>query len=256
MRSRHYLQLLSLLLAPWLCAAASGGERTPAELTDLETTADYAFYSEDVHLLARLVDGAATLADSDSMLAQYQYAHAAFRQLQRAVLGHDGKTAGRAGELCVRALDRLLERAPRDAEASALRAACNAYLALGGGMRGQLLALRVSEDLQMASTQAPRNPRVLLTRGLARWYRRDATAVDRAAARADFEAAARLFELPTTSNGGEPTWGAAEAWLYAGLAAAADGELLAARNCYEKSLLVAPDFAAARRALTALAATP
>jgi hypothetical protein len=256
MTPRRTPRLLAFLLC-WCLGTATAGElRTPDELADLETTADYAFYSEDAHLLARLVQDASALAASDSTLERYQYAHAAFRQLQRAVFDRDGKLADRAGNGCVRALDGLLERSPHHAEAMALRATCSAYLALAGGLRAQALALRVGADLEEASTLAPRNPRVLLARGLARWYRHDAGIADRAAARADFEASANLFDTLRVTPPGEPSWGGAEAWFYVGHAAAAAGDLLVARSAFEKALLIAPDFAAARRALHALAATP
>lgn len=256
MRARAWRRAVAVLLLTGFGLAAQAQPRTPEELADLETTADYAFYSEDAHLLARLVEGAAALASSDLPQERYQYAHAAFRQLQRAVLEHDRALAERAGAACEHSLEGLLQQTPRDAEAIALRATCSAYLALAGGLRARTLALRVGTWLEEAATLAPHNPRVLLARGLARWYRRDAGRADRAAARADFEAATRAFDIPGAGVPGAPSWGAAEAWLYAGRAAVAGGEPLLARSDYEKALLIAPDFAAARRALAALAAAP
>ena len=51
---------------------------------------------------------------------------------------------------------------------------------------------------------------------------------------------------------GQPSWGEAEAWLFVGRALEEGGDLLGARNAYEKALLIAPEFAAARRRVAAL----
>jgi hypothetical protein len=240
---------LGLGLAAGAAAApAPGGE----ELADLESQADYAFYTGDARLAARVLAGAATRAAGDDGRARYQYAHAAFRRLQLAVHDRERPAAESAGQACEKALSGLPERDPLAAEAYALRAACAGYLALDGGLRGRLLAARIDGWLEAGAALDARNPRLRLARGLALWYRSEPPPDRVARARADFDAAAALLDLPRATSPGDPAWGAADAWLFAGHAAAATGDVAAARSAYERALLAAPEFAAARRALDGL----
>ena len=64
--------------------------------------------------------------------------------------------------------------------------------------------------------------------------------------------AAAAFEKVTAPAPGAPTWGSAEAWLLLGQGLARSGDEFAARNAYERCLVIAPDFQAAKRSLTAL----
>jgi cytochrome c-type biogenesis protein CcmH/NrfG len=115
---------------------------------------------------------------------------------------------------------------------------------------------RSEARLATARELAPKNPRVLLVEGFARWFRSGAGPADHAEARKAFERAARAFETVTATAPGQPSWGEAEAWLFTGRALEESGDLLGARNAYEKSLLIAPEFAAARRSLKALRGAP
>jgi Tfp pilus assembly protein PilF len=47
-----------------------------------------------------------------------------------------------------------------------------------------------------------------------------------------------------------PGWGAAEAYVYLGRGYLQRGDVLKARDALERALLIAPDFALARRLLT------
>ena len=111
---------------------------------------------------------------------------------------------------------------------------------------------RSAARLQAAQALEPSNPRVLLVAALLAYLPGDAPQDKRGAAAAQFERAAGLYDNVTASEPGAPTWGAAEAWLFAGRTHEQRGELLGARNAYEKALLIAPDFARARRRLAAL----
>jgi hypothetical protein len=250
--SRRGLWVLALCVSGAASGAEAPGDRDA--LADLEAQADYAFYTTDAARAARIVADAAGLASAAPTAARYQYAHAAFRWLQLASAGHDSDGVERAGRACQGTLEPIVEADPRAAEARALLAACAGYVALGGGLRGRALALRIDAWLEAAAAVAPANPRVRLTRGMLLWFRA-APPPDRVArARIDFEAAATTLEAPHPSVDGEPGWGAADAWLFAGHAAQAAGDAAAARSAYERALLSAPEFAAARRALDALTA--
>jgi hypothetical protein len=244
------LAVLALLVAP-LAAAV-----TPEELADFDAKAEYGFFTEDARALAALVAANEALASSAQPLERYQYAHAEFRLLQVAYRRQRTKDVEAAASGCLAALDKANERDPRFAEGLALEAACAGYLGSLGGLRGMAAQHRSESRLASARELAPRNPRVLLVGGLRRWFQAGAGAAEHAEARTAFEAAAHAFETVTASEPGRPSWGEAEAWLFVGRSLEEGGDLLGARNAYEKSLLIAPEFAAARRRVAALRARP
>ena len=219
---------------------------TPDELGDFDAKTEYAFLTEDAHALGVLVAASSALKDSAQPLERYQYAHAQFRLLQVAYHHQRVKDVEQAGAACLDALDRNGE----SAEGLALEAACAGYLGTFGGLKGLAAQHRSEARLAAARELEPKNPRVLLVAGLMRWY--TGGTASRADARRNFEAAAHAFDTVTETEPGRPTWGEAEAWLFVGRALEEGGDLLGARNAYEKSLLVAPEFAAARRRVAAL----
>ena len=229
---------------------------TPDELGDFDAKTEYAFFTEDARALAALIGANGALGASAQSLERYQYAHAEFRQLQVAYRQRKTKDVEAAAGACLDALEKANELEPRFVEGLALEAACAGYLGSLGGLRAGLAQRRSEARLSAARELAPRNPRVLLVEGLTRWYRPGAAASDRAEARKAFEGAARAFETVAESAPGQPSWGEAEAWLFIGRSLADSGDLLGARNAFEKSLLIAPEFAAARRRLAALRAQP
>lgn len=246
-------RLLGVLAAVALLTGAPPAHAaTPEELADFEAKADYAFYTEDANALRGLLAEGAKLAESTRPLELYQFAHAEFRRLQLArVRGAVGQ-AEAAAEACLAALEKANETRSRFVEGLALEAACAGYLASFGGLRGLVAGRRSDARLDAARALDANNPRVLLTDGLVHWFKSDATAAERTAAQRSFARAAAAFDTVAATTPGEPTWGGAEAWLFLGRALETRGELLEARDAYEKSLLIAPDFAAARRRLAAL----
>jgi tetratricopeptide (TPR) repeat protein len=229
---------------------------TPDELADFDAKVEYAFFTEDSRALAALVGANGALATSAQALERYQYAHAQFRLLQVAYHLRRIKDVEAAAGSCLATVDKANDGEPRSAEGLALEAACAGYLGSLGGLRGASAQHRSEERLAAAAELAPRNPRVLLVEGLTRWFRPGAGAPDHAAARQAFESSTRAFETVTASAPGQPSWGEADAWLFVGRALEEGGDLLGARNAYEKSLLIAPDFGAARRRVAALRARP
>ncbi len=244
------MALAALALAPAPRAAAA----SPEELADFDAKVEYAFFTEDARALAALVAANRAFATSAQTLERYQYAHAEFRLLQVAFRGQRSKEVAAAADGCLGALDKLADSEPRFAEGFALAAACAGYLGVPGGLRGLAAQHKSESRLAAARELAPRNPRVLLVEGLTRWFRPGAGAADHAAARQSFEAATRAFETVTETEPGRPSWGEAEAWLFVGRALEEAGDPLGARNAYEKSLLIAPEFAAARRRIATLRA--
>ena len=251
----------SALAALALSVVALGGATraaaaTPEELADVDAKAEYGFFTADARSLATLVAASAAFASSAQALERYQYAHAQFRLLQVAYRLRRTREVEAAAGACLETLDKVNESDPRFAEGLALEAACAGYLGALGGLRGVSAQHRSESRLAAARELAPRNPRVLLVDGMARWYRSGAAPADHAEARKSFEAAARAFETVVATTPGQPSWGEAEAWLFVGRALEEGGDLLGARNAYEKSLLIAPEFAAARRRVAALRGQP
>jgi hypothetical protein len=244
------------LAAAALLGAARAGGATPEELADFDAKTEYAFFTEDGRALAALLAANAALGSSTQALERYQYAHAEFRLLQVAYQQRKTRDVEAAAGACLTALEKANETEPRFAEGLVLEAACAGYLGSLGGLRGPSAQRRGDARLAAARELAPRNPRVLLVDGLARWFRSGAGAAERAEARKAFDGALRAFEMPTASSAGQPSWGEAEAWLFVGRALEEGGDLLGARNAYEKSLLIAPEFAAARRRIAALRSRP
>jgi tetratricopeptide (TPR) repeat protein len=256
-RVRARLRPVALCAALTLAAGvahAAGGATGPTrdELSDLEAKAQFAFFTDDLSTLRSLTRANRALASSADPLELYHFAHVEFRLLQVALRARQPKEAEAAGEACVAALDRAVEADPRFAEALALEADCYGYLSTLGPVKAVLAGPKSAARAESAARLNPRSPRVLLSEAVGLWFRPAAFGGDRVKAAPLFLKAAEAFDAIDAPRPGEPTWGAAEAWLFVGRAAESRGDILAARNAYEKSLLVAPEFAAAKKHLAAL----
>ncbi|MFO0336527.1 MAG: hypothetical protein ACK53C_16230 [Pseudomonadota bacterium] len=237
----------SVLAALLAALAPTAHGATPAELSDFEAKAQYAYFTADANALRGLARTVRTLGESEDPLALYHYAHVQFRLLQLGALREDKaahREAAEAGERCVAALDRALARNRRFAEALALQGSCYGYLATLGKRRAVTAGPRSGSRVAEAAKLDPRNPRVLLARAFSLWFAPAAFGGDREQAIPLFQQAAEAFERLQVPREGEPTWGAAEAWHFVGRGQEVKGDLLAARTAYEKALIVAPEFRA------------
>jgi tetratricopeptide (TPR) repeat protein len=224
----------------------------PEELADLEAKAQYAFLAEDGNMLQGLASESRALAASEQPLELYHYAHVRFRQLQFATFAGLKREAVEAGEDCVAALDRATARQAEFAEAIALQASCHGYLASLSAVTGLPSMARASARIGAAARLDPRGPRVLLAEATSLYFRPPALGGDRQRAVQLLERATAAFEPLDAPHSGEPTWGAAEAWFLLGRAREEAGDVLAARDAYEKALLAAPHFVRAKRRLAVL----
>lgn len=249
----HLAVMLSLAALGASLAPSSAPAMSREELSDLEAKAQYAFFTEDLNALRGLAKATRTLADSEQPLEVYHHAHVQFRLLQLALRAQQKKEADAAGEACVDALDRAIARDARFAEGLALQASCYGYLAALGPLKGVTAGPRAGARAEAAAKLSPRNPRVLLAEAAALYFRPAAFGGDRQKAAPLFRRAAAAFDGLDAPRPGEPTWGAAETWLFVGRGFEEAGDVLAARNAYEKALLIAPEFASASRRLAGLA---
>ncbi len=239
----------------WLLAIAPPAfAAQPDELADVTAKAEYGYFTEDRPALDHLISAIKGYRDSADPIELYAFAHAEFRRLQLAALAHQLKDAESAGSACLAALDKRSGLVPHDAEGPALAAICAGYLAELGGLKRLTDGHRRDSNLEAARAIAPNNPRVLLAIGVLGRFSTDGGAAQRAASGAALARAAALFDTVSETQPGAPTWGGAEAWLFVGRGLEEDGNLVGARNAYERALLMAPDFAAARRHLKRLSA--
>jgi hypothetical protein len=230
----------ALLLAALARAAA------PEDLASLEAEAEYGYFTEDLRSLVHLESEHAALARSEAALDRYHYAHLELRHLQLALAAGRGAEAERAADACLAALDPELGGEAPPPEALALAALCSGLSGAEGRMQSRL---------SLARRLAPTNPRVLLSYAWSLVLHEPKTA-ERARALAAAQAASASFDRVTADAPGSPSWGAADACLIVAAGTERAGDAFGARNAYEKCLVLAPDFKAARRRLAALSAGP
>jgi hypothetical protein len=252
-RRRARAALATAALALGLGAGTGAASASREALADADAKTEFSYLTEDRKALERLVAELKPFRESEQPAELYAYAHAQFRALQLAFAAHSARAAEQASEACLAALDRRAGQLAKDAEGLALTAGCAGYQAELGALKHLTAGHRRDVSLEAARALAPSNPRVLLVAAITEWFRAT-TPAQRLAARAGFERAAQGFDTVAVRGPGEPTWGGAEAWLFVGRGLEEQGELVGARSAYERALLVAPEFAAARRRLARLSA--
>jgi hypothetical protein len=232
--------LALLLAAPGLAPAAAGD----TDLADLDARIEYTYYAGDLRALEYLLQEHDGLAAEKQPWAAYQYAHAQFRRARLLSASGNAQAAQAAARRCVEALAAPAPATPDPAEEKILVASCEAYAGhMGSGASDRALAA--------AAKLAPANPRLLLARAFRTLTPTAATAGPalRQQQLTAARAAAAAFTAPTVAEDGAPSWGAADAWLLVGSRAEALGDWLAAREAYERCLVLAPDYALARSRL-------
>jgi hypothetical protein len=239
MRATILLPAAAVLLAA--SAAAPGAEPS---WRDIESRIQYGYYTEDAAALRNL-RGLIAADESHGKLHGYYAALLAWREAQLAAQGVPASRGVRPGDLaqrCVGEVDGLLEAQPASADALALRAACLATPLGAGG--GAISAHRARRDIGQALKSAPHDPRVLLIDAIDD-YQSSTGGKQRALSK--LRAAAAAFEGERAGVGRLPGWGAAEAYLFLARDLLDHAEPVAARDALEHALLLAPEFAQARR---------
>ncbi len=241
---RGFAVLIGIALA-LPCLGQSGG--------DLQAQILYASQTEDLNQMSDLVQSLATdvKANGGDMELRYHLAHADYRYAE--MLGDAHRRAAEAALAdCTDQLSKLLDHDTRSIEALVLSSACLANLAKYRKVEGVILRTKAGDRLATAFKLAPRNPRVLLLRATNELERAKPGSPESAQAFADLQLAAQRFDETSGTNLDAPGWGHADAYLALGRQYLQRGDLLAARNWIEKSLIAAPDFKAAQRQLAAL----
>jgi tetratricopeptide (TPR) repeat protein len=228
------------------CFAQMGG--------DLQAQILYAYETEDLNQLTDLVQSLSTdvKANGGDMALRYHLAHADYRLAELLGEAHRRQAESALAD-CSEQLSKLLDHDSRSVEALVLSSACLEGLAKYRKVEGVILRTKAGDRLSTASKLAARNPRVLLLRATNDLQRARPGSPESTQAFAELQQAAQRFDETSATNPDAPGWGHADAYLALGRQYLQRGDLLAARNWIEKSLIAAPDFKAAQRQLAALA---
>lgn len=241
-----------MLLAVLCAAAPVQGE--PAMWRDIESRIQYGYYTEDAAALRHLAQTVTNGPAQDKLRGYY----AALLDWRLALLARqnvaatDGSIAQLA-QRCVSEADASLALQADFAEALALRAACLATPPDSGGAHTPFAGYRARRDLERALQLAGHNPRVLLVDAMSE----EQLGPDKGSAERvlpKLRQAVAAFESERSDAERLPGWGAAEAWLLLADDLFSHGDRVGARDALEHTLLIAPQYAQARRLLTKITA--
>lgn len=233
-----------------MSGAASGAQTS---WRDIESRIQYGYYTEDAAAL-RSLRGLIAADESHDRLHGYYAALLAWREAQLAAQGVPGSRGAAAAEFaqrCVAAADEVLEAQKGFTDALAVRAACLTTPLDANG--GNLSANRARKDIEHALKAAPHDPRVLLVDAM-NDYQLASTGGSRERALGKLRRAVAAFEAERAGLERLPGWGAAEAYLFLARDLLDHADPVGARDALEHALLIAPEFAQARRLMTKIVA--
>ncbi len=267
-RTRTPNHLLATLLAVMAMSSVVGEPAGDSHWLDVESRIQYGYFIEDSRALRNLLEPLA-IGDSPDVLRSYYAGLLAYRLILLADAQADKPpTAEGAAESshksdrsnneirplaarCVSSLDRALQARGDFADALALQAACLQRLAELSSWRAPLGRPKSSTQLRKALQLAPKNPRVLLLDAVDDYEHGKAADGTRHGCE-KFKNTAAVFDLERADLDQVPGWGAAEAYMWLGRCYLGIGDVLPARDALERALLIAPEFALARRLLSSI----
>jgi len=224
-------------------AAASSARASDVDWMDVEGRIQYGFYTEDARALGAVVAQLSTDEGADDPLRHYYVGLANYR-LAMVVAAKDKNRARDAAARCVSRLDEAVRSKSDFAEGLALQSACLRTLS-NLTMLKPLAGMKSTGQMERAVKLAPKDPRVLLLQALeaGEGEKIDGPAIVK------LRKAAAAFEVERQGVERTPGWGAAETYAYLGRGYLDQGDVVNARDALERALLIAPDFALARRLL-------
>jgi tetratricopeptide (TPR) repeat protein len=240
-RFTHAALVLALTLT--LTGFAAAAFAASPEWPDVEGRIQYGFYTEDARAVSDIVNQLTAADRGDDPMRHYYIGFANYR-LSALLAGKDKVRAREAAARCVSRLDEAVRGKSNFAEGMALQSACLRELANLTSFK-PLAGVKSAGQMEKAVKLAPKDPRVLLLQALERG---DSGKIDSVAI-ARLKKATEAFEAERQGIDRTPGWGAAESYAYLGRGYLDQGDVLAARDALERALLIAPDFALARRLL-------
>jgi tetratricopeptide (TPR) repeat protein len=234
-----------LLTLSLLAAASTGAPDATESWRDLESRIEYGYYTEDARALARI---APALAADESHDKLHEY-YAGLLIWREALLASPTDSGAQLAGRCVSSLDGALAQQSDFAEALALQAACRLAPAELGGGSALLAVHRAHREMDQALRLAPGNPRVLLLDAMSDYRLTPSQGGNRERALAKLRQATVAFESERRAADHVPAWGAPDAYLLLASDLLDHGDPAGARDALERALLLAPDFAQAKRLL-------
>jgi tetratricopeptide (TPR) repeat protein len=259
------------ILGRSLAVALAGGFASLAQAqatnwADVEGRIQYAYYTNDARALNSMLtslkpkaaEGEEASGGDDAITRSYFRALTHYRLAQVLTTTQKSK-AKNAIDDCGDEIDEAVDALPKvplgldetdenrkkRAEAYALATACTlagremSSIPFGGGRIGS----RIDEAVKLE----PKNPRVRLVEALAMFDRAGKNAAEQAAALKNLRAVTVMFEQARAAASSTPEWGAAEAYAFLGRALFDLRDVVGAREALERSLLIAPEYAFARK---------
>jgi hypothetical protein len=249
MRANILPPVAALLLA---CSAAAAGAEGDTSWRDIESRIQYGYYTEDAAALRSLV-GLIAADESHDQLHGYYAALLDWRQAQLAAQGvARGVSAADLAQRCVTELEAVLEAHSDFTDALALRAACLA--APLSAHNSTLSVHRARKDLERALSSAPRDPRAQLVDGMSDYQLASGSDGGKERALPKLRRAVAAFEVERAGVERLPGWGAAEAYFFLARDLLDHADPIGARDALEHALLIAPEFAQARRLMAKIVA--
>ncbi len=235
---------LALALALTLTGRAAPSVAATTEWPDVEGRIQYGFYTEDARAVSDVVNQLSAPESGEDPMRHYYIGFANYR-LSALLAGKDKVRAREAAARCVSRLDEAVRGKSNFAEGMALQSACLRELRNLTPFK-PLAGVKSAGQMEKALKLAPKDPRVLLLQALENG---DAGKIDGVGI-TRLKKAAEAFEAERQGVDRTPGWGAAETYAYLGRGYLDQGDVLAARDALERALLIAPDFAYAKRLLT------
>jgi len=243
---RRRRSLLTTAAAVVLVTSAARAD--DVQWRDIESRIQYGYYTEDSAALRKLEELIAA-GDARNKLRGYYAGLLAWRRAQLAPAGAAAErgNAARYAERCVSEVDTALALDADFADALALRAAClSTPQELAGGY-APIAGYRARKDLERARQLAAKNPRVLLVDAMSDYALLPSQGGNKERALGKLRKTTAAFEAERSDADHLPGWGAAEAWLLLARDLLDHGDSVGARDALEHALLLAPEFAEARR---------
>lgn len=230
----------------------------PAQETswrDIESRIQYGYYTENALALRNLSEAVAAGAEHDKLRGYYAGLLAWRLALiaEHNAAAAPGISAAQMAQRCVSELDTALALAADFADALALRSACLATPSGGGGFFAPVSGYRSHRDLDKARELDARNPRVLLVDAMSDYELSPSHGGSKERALGKLRQAVAAFEAERRGAEHLPGWGAAEAWLLLAQDLLDHGDAMGARDALEHALLIAPEYAQARRLMKKIA---